>query len=81
VLSIGGKDIPANKSVVPRYKHEAWHRFFDNLAAVEVMRLFWQYYELFGKGVKSKAEAQFISKVIRSDAFLTEKKIDWQILG
>lgn len=46
--SLGGATSKKNISFVPRYKHRAWHILFDNLSAIEVIKLLRGYYEIFG---------------------------------
>ncbi len=46
--SLGGTWDTENISEVPNYKHQAWHRLFDNLPAQEVVVLLRGYYEVFG---------------------------------
>lgn len=46
--SLNGGSNPENISLVPLYKHRAWHKLFDNLPAQEVVILLRGYYEVFG---------------------------------
>lgn len=47
---LGGLTTEENTSVVLRTEHEAWNILFDNLPALEVVKLFKDYWEMFGDG-------------------------------
>ncbi|MFA6405328.1 MAG: hypothetical protein WCW46_01085 [Candidatus Paceibacterota bacterium] len=44
----GGQTTEENISVVRRVEHKAWNILFDNLPAHDVVRLFREYWEIFG---------------------------------
>lgn len=75
---MGGEDIQRNISLVPRYKHEDWHKLFDNFPAIMVLERFQFFYETFGiDWHMSNEQRKIANRWIRNKKPRIKKRLAW----
>ena len=77
---MGGGDNDKNKSLVERYKHEAWHVLFDNFPALQMFQKFKDFYEVFGFNGESEFQKRRAREWVRTKKSRMKKQQAWRDL-